>query len=197
MRLFTAVTLGSTVEASATAGIERLRALSPRARWVNPHGVHLTLVFLGEVDAARLPEPWKRCSRRWRGTTRPSPSPSRAAGTSGQPRHPHVLWADVTGDTAALGALQAEVAAVLEPLGFPREKRMYTAHLTLARSKDPKGDPAFARVQEGAGGRALGRGARGAPHPLREQGRPVREAAGGAAVRRSVSRRPNSPRTPP
>jgi 2'-5' RNA ligase len=50
----------------------------------------------------------------------------------------------VRGDTAALEALQAEVATVLEPLGFPRDKRMYTAHLTLARSKDPRGDAAFA-----------------------------------------------------
>jgi 2'-5' RNA ligase len=58
-----------------------------------------------------------------------------------------VLWAGVRGNTAALEALQAEVAAVLEPLGFPRDKRLYTAHLTLARSKDPRGDAAFPECQ--------------------------------------------------
>jgi 2'-5' RNA ligase len=147
MRLFTAVALGSAVEAQATAGIERLRALSPRARWVNPHGVHLTLVFLGEVDAARLPE-LEEVLTRAAGHHAPFTLTIEGGGYFGPPRHPHVLWAGVGGDTAALGALQAEVATVLEPLGFPREKRMYTAHLTLARSRDPKGDPAFAECKK-------------------------------------------------
>jgi 2'-5' RNA ligase len=147
MRLFTAVTLGSAVEAKVTADIERLRSLAPGARWVNPHGVHLTLVFLGEVDAARLPE-LEEVLTRAAGHHAPFTLTIEGGGYFGPPRHPHVLWAGVGGDTAALGALQAEVAAVLEPLGFPREKRMYTAHLTLARSRDPKGDPAFAECKK-------------------------------------------------
>ncbi|HEX8700492.1 MAG TPA: RNA 2',3'-cyclic phosphodiesterase [Myxococcaceae bacterium] len=155
MRLFTAVTLGGAVEAKATAGIERLRALSPRARWVNPHGVHLTLVFLGEVDAARLPE-LEEVLTRASGHHAPFTLTIEGGGYFGSPRHPHVLWADVKGDTAALGALQAEVATVLEPLGFPKEKRMYTAHLTLARSKDPKGDPSFAECKKALEGEHWG-----------------------------------------
>ena len=146
MRLFTAVTLGSTVEAHAQAGLERLRALAPKARWVNPDGFHLTLVYLGEVSESQLPgitEALTPVSHHHA----PFTLTVESGGYFGKPSHPHVLWADVKGDTAALGALQAEVAAVLEPLGFPREKRMYTAHLTLARSKEPRGDAAFLECQ--------------------------------------------------
>jgi 2'-5' RNA ligase len=142
MRLFTAVTLGSAVEAQALAGIERLRAVAPKARWVKSEGVHLTLVFLGEVAEARLPalgEALTPVSQHHA----PFTLTIEGGGTFGAPSHPHVLWAGVRGNTAALEALQAEVATVLEPLGFPREKRMYTAHLTLARSKEPRGDAAF------------------------------------------------------
>ncbi|MDY7227659.1 RNA 2',3'-cyclic phosphodiesterase [Hyalangium rubrum] len=147
MRLFTAVTLGSAMEARATAAIERLRPVSPKARWVKPEGVHLTLVFLGEVDAAQLPalgEALTPVSHHHA----PFTLTIEGGGCFGVPRHPHVLWAGVGGDIAALGALQAEVATVLEPLGFAKEKRMYTAHLTLARSKEPRGDATFLECQQ-------------------------------------------------
>jgi 2'-5' RNA ligase len=142
MRLFTAVTLGSAVEARATAAIERLKAVAPRARWVKAEGVHLTLVFLGEVAEARLPELTAALTPVSQHHA-PLTLTIEGGGCFGSPRHPHVLWAGVGGDTAALGALQAEVADVLEPLGFPRDKRLYTAHLTLARSKEPRGDATF------------------------------------------------------
>jgi 2'-5' RNA ligase len=146
MRLFTAVTLGSTVEANATAGLERLRPLAPRARWVKPEGFHLTLVFLGEVSDAQLPAIGEALTPVSHHHT-PFTLTVQGGGCFGKPRHPHVLWAGVHGNTAALEALQAEVAAVLEPLGFPREKRMYKAHLTLARSKELRGDAAFLECQ--------------------------------------------------
>ncbi|MFP2901637.1 2'-5' RNA ligase family protein [Corallococcus sp. 4LFB] len=56
MRLFTAVTLGDALTAETGRGIERLRALAPDAKWVRAEGVHLTLLFLGDVDDGRLPE---------------------------------------------------------------------------------------------------------------------------------------------
>jgi 2'-5' RNA ligase len=147
MRLFTAVTLGSTIEARTLAGLERLRALAPHARWVKVEGVHLTLVFLGDVDEARLPE--LRAALEPVGPRHaPFVLSVGGGGSFGSPSHPRVLWADVRGATEALKALQADTAAALQPLGFEPEHREYTAHLTLARSKDPRGDPALARCSQ-------------------------------------------------
>ena len=139
MRLFVAVTLGSAVEAQASAGIQRLRALAPRARWVPAANLHLTLSFLGEVEAQRLPPVMAALT-----PVAPAHAPFTLSlqdgGGFGPSTHPRVLWADVKGDTQALGALQADVAAALSPLGFEPEFREYVAHLTLARSRDPQGD---------------------------------------------------------
>jgi RNA 2',3'-cyclic 3'-phosphodiesterase len=143
MRLFTAVTLGPAIEAQATAHLERLRPLAPRARWVSAHGVHLTLVFLGEVAEARLPE-LGEALRPVATRHPPFTLTLEGGGSFGPSRRPRVLWAGVGGETAALEALQGDLAAVLEPLGFPRDARLYTAHLTLARAKEPQGDAAFA-----------------------------------------------------
>jgi 2'-5' RNA ligase len=157
MRLFTAVTLGSEVEAKASAGLERLRPLAPKARWVHPDAFHLTLVYLGEVGDAQLPAIGDALTPVSHHHT-PFTLTIEGGGCFGPPRHPHVLWAGVRGHTAALEALQAEVATALEPLGFPREKRMYTAHLTLARSKEPKGDPAFLECHRALAGQHWGEG---------------------------------------
>jgi 2'-5' RNA ligase len=44
--------------------------------------------------------------------------------------------------------MQAEVAAALVPLGYAPEDRAFKAHLTLARSRDPRGDEGLAGASE-------------------------------------------------
>jgi 2'-5' RNA ligase len=139
MRLFVAVTLGEGIESQAVSAIPKLKALAPRARWVPPTNLHLTLSFLGDVEAGRVPALSEALTRV--GTAHaPLVLTIEGGGGFGSPGHPRVLWAGVGGDTKALGALQADVAEALKPLGFEPERREYTAHLTLARAKVPRGD---------------------------------------------------------
>jgi len=139
MRLFVAVTLGAAVTQRAEAAVQRLRPLAPRARWARLEGLHLTLSFLGETAAALLPA-LSRALHEVAARHAPFRLGAGGGGSFGSPSHPRVLWADVRGDVTALGALQADVARALEPLGFAPEHRAYTAHLTLARAKAPRGD---------------------------------------------------------
>ncbi|RKH09918.1 RNA 2',3'-cyclic phosphodiesterase [Corallococcus sp. CA047B] len=157
MRLFTAVTLGDTLTAEAERGIERLRAHAPEAKWVKPEGVHLTLLFLGDVDpscVSLLHDALEPVGPRHA----PFVLSVEGGGTFGAPTHPSVLWADVRGALSALKALQADVALALAPLGFASEHREYTAHLTLARSKRPHGDPALAACARILGQESWGQG---------------------------------------
>jgi 2'-5' RNA ligase len=157
MRLFVAVVLGEAIERRATEALGRLKPLAPKARWVRPEGMHLTLAFLGEVDPELLPalrEALTGVARRHA----PFVLTVEGGGSFGAASHPRVLWADVKGQTEALGALQADVAATLEPLGFERERRAYTAHLTLARAKLPRGDAAFVACVQELRGAAWGEG---------------------------------------
>lgn len=55
MRLFVAVDLGAEVKESLESAVAPLRETLPPARWVRPEGFHLTLAFLGEVAAGRVP----------------------------------------------------------------------------------------------------------------------------------------------
>jgi len=156
MRLFTAVTLGRALEARVSEELEHLRALAPRARWVRVEGLHLTLLFLGEVDRARLGE-----LRAALAPLGPRHAPFTLSvgggGSFGSPSRPRVLWADVRGDVAALKALQADTAAALLPLGFKSDHDDYAPHLTLARGRE-HGDADLVRCVEALSGRDLGEG---------------------------------------
>ena len=104
-------------------------------KWVRPENIHLSLKFLGEIDAAREPE-LRSALRRAAGAggdVRPLAVQIAAFGVFPDFRRPQVLWAGVTPDSA-LELLQHRVEQAFEPLGFPTEGRAFRPHVTLGRS---------------------------------------------------------------
>jgi RNA 2',3'-cyclic 3'-phosphodiesterase len=141
-RLFVAVDPAPNVVDHLRAATARVRSLAPDARWVDLAGLHLTLSFLGDTEAERVPQLTAVLAAV---ALRHPPTDLQfgGAGTFGS-RAPRVLWAGVTGDVAALVATQVDLAAALEPLGYVPEARAFTPHLTLARSREPRGEPGLA-----------------------------------------------------
>src|SRR5262249_42877826 len=123
--------------ASAQAG---LRMAAPRAdvRWVDPAGMHLTLKFLGEVDAARVPDVEAALADVAR---RHAPLARAAGGLAGFPgaTRPRVVFAGIAGGLRELGLLAADVERACEALGFAPEARPFRGHVTLGRVRSPKG----------------------------------------------------------
>ena len=112
-------------------------ALPAGIRWVDPSGIHLTLKFLGDVDAGRVDSLLAAMEQ----AACEFESSSFPLGLSGlgvfpNAREPRVLWAGVDGDLAALGRLQTLVDEALSELGFARERRPFRPHLTLGRVRD-------------------------------------------------------------
>jgi 2'-5' RNA ligase len=140
MRLFTGVELDDKLRAAVAANVERVRRKLERgrvrlnARWIPPENLHVTLWFLGEVDDDRraLVEGAMQRPFEIRSFT------LRIAGAGAFPPAgaPRVLWMGVAEGGASLARLHDELGARLVPLGFEREARRYSAHLTIARVKD-------------------------------------------------------------
>jgi RNA 2',3'-cyclic 3'-phosphodiesterase len=144
MRVFVAVDPSEASRERIAKTIERLRALAPSAKWVGETALHLTLAFLGEIEAPRVPAIAASLAA----------AASRhdgfdlgvgGGGTFGPPRSARVLWAGITAGAMPLGAVQREVASALVPHGHRPEARPFAPHLTLARARDPRGDPALSR----------------------------------------------------
>jgi 2'-5' RNA ligase len=137
-RLFVAVPLSSEVMERVGAIGTRLAEKNWPIRWTDPGNAHLTLHFLGEVDAARaemirlaLPNETARHQAFTLHTDGLGVFPDRA--------RPRVLWMGLNGETERLVSLQAGVGRVLSQLDFAIEDRPFAPHITLGRAREQIG----------------------------------------------------------
>lgn len=136
MRLFVALPVPRAVREGVVVAASRLRPRLPAARWAPVTHLHLTLVFLGETEGARLPALDEALGRRFAGF---APLTLRLSGAGCFPprRAARVAWIGFE-PAAGLGRLQGEVAAaVAGVLERPPERRPFHPHLTLARCRRP------------------------------------------------------------
>ena len=154
MRLFVAIEIPAEVRRELERRVVPLRASLPKARWVKPRAMHLTLVFLGETDEERLPDLHRELGAAFAAG---EPMTLQVAGAGAFPPRgrKRVLWAGVEagGD---LGGLQARVAEAVErAAGLEVERRPYRPHLTLARCKPPWPPAAAERFESAFGARPV------------------------------------------
>jgi len=137
---------------------EVIRSLTPQVpggvRWVDPGAVHLTLKFLGNVEPAQVDgivEALRRPA---------AVSPFRiwlsGLGVFPNERRPRVLWVGLDGDLASLRELQEEISGEMSGLGFPREARPFSPHLTLGRVQDRVSDGVRRRIGAAVSSTSLG-----------------------------------------
>jgi 2'-5' RNA ligase len=133
MRLFTAIDLPTEV----LLRLERLiSALRPEAliKWSPLDNLHITTKFIGEWPEARLDELNEALSMV--APREPFEVEIRNLGWFPNERSPRVLWAGVDGGSPLLKLVQ-ETEECLVAMGVPKEDRGFSAHLTLARIKNP------------------------------------------------------------
>jgi 2'-5' RNA ligase len=130
MRLFVAFDLPNAVRNALTTLAQRLKPECRAARWVRTESMHVTLKFLGETDLQRISE--IRAALAPIRSAQPVAMDFRVLGFFPNEFKPRILWCGVQA-TPNLAQLAAAVEEALEPLGFARETRAYSPHLTLAR----------------------------------------------------------------
>ncbi|GGD59680.1 RNA 2',3'-cyclic phosphodiesterase [Paenibacillus nasutitermitis] len=133
-RLFVAVPLPDTLKLRISAWTNDVRSSLPFRKWTNEADLHVTLHFLGDTSATRIPElEAALVSEVGSGRIQPFHLSLAGTGTFGNPEQPRVLWAGLGGELDQLRALQHLIVDTMTPLGFPAEDRAYSPHLTLAR----------------------------------------------------------------
>jgi 2'-5' RNA ligase len=109
-----------------------------QAKWVDPGSMHLTLKFLGNVDVEGLPAVEDETGI----AVRSSRGFHLVTGRTGffpDQRRPRIFWLGLEGDVGALVALHKSIDETMSGLGYARETRPFTAHLTLARLREEAG----------------------------------------------------------
>ena len=135
MRAFIAIDLPNEVREALAHRQRAIREVAEQRsrkaiRWTRPEGIHLTLKFLGEISEGKVAD----VANALRSLGDFDPFRLAIAGVGffpsrGQPR---ILWAGLDAP-GQLGELAARIESAMEPLGFEREARAFTPHLTLAR----------------------------------------------------------------
>jgi 2'-5' RNA ligase len=136
IRAFIAIELPDPVKDSLLSLEDRLRpAEHPYMKWVDPQGIHLTLKFLGNIKSDQVPQIIEAIAPLARGL---SSLELQIGGLGVFPnlQRPRVIWVAVTGQVEPLIALQRDIDQALSPLGFSREGRTFTPHLTLGRLRE-------------------------------------------------------------
>ena len=138
MRLFVALDIPAEVRRAISETIARLRDVARGARWLRAEGVHVTLKFIGEMPAERVPAIEE--ALRAAGVAEPVAARFRGVGFFPNERHPRVFWAGVEA-SPNLAELARDVDQRLSRLGIAAETREFRPHLTLARFKSEDGLP--------------------------------------------------------
>lgn len=137
MRTFIAINFDETVKRELADYQDRLRPDCGRVKWVNPKIMHLTLKFLGEISDRQI-VPISSALDELAAQCRPIEITVEGSGTFPPSGSIKVVWVGICDAAGKLAECHKRCDDLLDPLGFPRERRGFSPHLTLARNKDPR-----------------------------------------------------------
>jgi 2'-5' RNA ligase len=143
MRLFFGVPVDEAVRERVAEFQDRLKRVAEKVNWVQPANFHLTLRFLGETPADRVPQVADAADGVW-SSVAPGEGVLRGVGAFPNPRSPRVAWVGLTDGAEVLrGLAKALDAALQASLGLAPEGRELVPHLTIGRVQQPRRDPAL------------------------------------------------------
>jgi RNA 2',3'-cyclic 3'-phosphodiesterase len=151
-RLFIAVTIPEEIKAKIEATQAELRRVLPEraVRWTRREQFHLTLRFLGDVEAARVEALGEAIRAACRGF---GALHLRAEQVGFFPdlRNPRVVWVGVQDQAERLPQLQEAVELATREYTTEEKEQRFTGHVTLARIKGIKRPEAEALGKAAAG----------------------------------------------
>lgn len=154
IRTFVAVEVSANVRARAGQLMARLGTAGAKVKWVEPHNLHLTLKFLGDVDARELPQVCTAVAEAVR-TLPAFEIELVGAGAFPTATRPRTLWMGVGRGSEGLIEVHHRLEQELVPLGYRREGRRYRPHLTIGRVRGDKAEslaPIVAELESFPGG---------------------------------------------
>jgi 2'-5' RNA ligase len=137
MRTFIAVELPDKIKKQIEGLQAPFKKTDAHVSWVKPKNIHVTLKFLGEVPEERIEQVFSAAKKALEGARKFSMS-LKGTGAFPNPKRPRVIWVGAGSGGEELVLLASRIEQEMEEIGFPREKRKYSAHFTIGRVKSLK-----------------------------------------------------------
>ncbi|MDY6843297.1 MAG: RNA 2',3'-cyclic phosphodiesterase [Thermodesulfobacteriota bacterium] len=137
IRSFLAIEIPKDILASIETVQDELKRIGSDTKWVRPQSIHLTMKFFGDIyeeDIERIAQVIHPLAARYQ----PFELTLCNLGTFPDGNRPRVVWLGITSCGDMVLQLQQEIEDTLSAIGFLREKRPFSPHLTLGRVKGRK-----------------------------------------------------------
>jgi 2'-5' RNA ligase len=134
IRSFLAFELPPEIKMVVTGVYEDSRRSRLDVRWVRPEGIHLTVVFMGNIKTEEL-EAMGNGIGRVCSDFSPFQIALKGIGCFPSSRNPRVVWLGLAGDVERMSRFRDRLQRQLLPFGIQEEKRPLKPHLTLGRFK--------------------------------------------------------------
>lgn len=124
--------------------MDQLRRSGADLKLVEGPSSHVTLKFLGDTPVNVVDRIEQGIRNAVRGV-KPFTMTVRGTGAFPNSASPRVVWAGLQG-ADALGVVARRLETEMHNLAFPRERRDFTPHITLARVRSPRGRERLAGI---------------------------------------------------
>lgn len=131
MRLFIAINFPEEVKEDIQKVVVSLVTSFPQVSWVKLDNIHLTLKFLGNVKEGQLAGVEKAIKQSTEGM---KPFELKFDKLGYFDRNYLIIWLGIK-HSKSLVNLVDKIEKEIAKLGFPREKRVFSSHITLGRGK--------------------------------------------------------------
>ncbi|NOZ63108.1 MAG: RNA 2',3'-cyclic phosphodiesterase [Calditrichaeota bacterium] len=137
IRTFIAVEIPQEIRNQIASFQTELKKNGGKVAWVRAENMHLTLKFLGDTEEKLIDEIGEKLKTAVQGK---EPFRIRVKGIGAFPNfdRARVFWIGVDEGGEKLAALASQIDKQVSHLGFEKEKRKYSAHLTIGRVKDSR-----------------------------------------------------------
>ena len=142
MRTFIALNLSDEMKEELFRIQEELKKADTDVKWNKPHNIHITLKFLGEIDEAKVVEikgSLDSISRE----IKPFDISLFKLGAFPNLNQLRVLWVGLDKGCSEVDQIAASLENNLEKIGFLKEDRPFSAHLTLGRVRSGRNKAAL------------------------------------------------------
>ncbi len=137
IRSFLAFELPLEIETVVTRVSDELKKSSLDAKWVKPGNIHLTVVFMGNVEVNEIPVIKEKIGEACLKYDAFDIS-LKGLGCFPHMRKPRVVWIGLDGDLERMSYFRDVLQECLVPFGIEEEKRGFKPHLTLGRFRKPR-----------------------------------------------------------
>ncbi|MCJ7580678.1 MAG: RNA 2',3'-cyclic phosphodiesterase [Candidatus Aminicenantes bacterium] len=134
MRTFVAIDLDNRIKTNIQRIIDRLDTRDGSIKWISRQAMHITLKFLGEISESQQSDVENLLDKL---TNEHSSFILQCRGTGTFPhksRNPRVLWIGLD-KNEHFDAFHCDIEEEMAGLGFPKDNRLFSPHLTLGRIK--------------------------------------------------------------